>query len=662
MKKLAPLSLALSMFAMAAYAQLPLNHNASTSDVTKVTGNFDTFSWKWLGHTSQTNDFFVKSGSTWVDLDAVNVGYKISRNTNTGLVTYVNSTNVTITDSNVTFNVANTNIPPNGTYLFELYSWTGATTNQSASLAQGKVKVNQSLYQEGDASYPWPAAQFVEQIVAGVGVTISPATGVGVVTINGGQYTNIFAGAGTTGAVTSAAGDAGKFLKADGTWATPTDDQTLAEVLAQGNLSDGYDMILSAHGLDQSRRLGFAVNDGLATTTNYLDSIADGEIRYDGVRLVDKTYGDTLYEPIISGTPITNLTYSGNLIGSSSGAVRDISGASLLARDGSTEMAGDLDTGGNDIVSDDPFSLATAGTNRLTIASDTITAAVDLNLAGNSVTNVGDLVVTNDVSIGGDAEFSGNCKLLSSFDTGDNVTMYMGADRNYAFQYRGDADELFRFWALDSDGLGNPAAVFEVSDGTSDLNLVGNSITNCADPVNAQDVVTKAYGDANYLGGGGTITGVVRQIFADSQPSMFAAQPDTFQLTNTAISTTHIMAGFDKDTRELFGADIAYLPGNANSNATVRFNYHTAGSTNVTFSPFFWYSDGNASWATTGSLVTIPPSSLTNQAQWSLDVTLSNVEAGDRIYWSAGIASTNEAGTRDGTIYVEAISCEFFTQ
>lgn len=37
---------------------------------------------------------------------------------------------------------------------------------------------------------------------------------------SGGTFTNLFAGSGTTGSVTSAAGDAGKYLKADGTWAT----------------------------------------------------------------------------------------------------------------------------------------------------------------------------------------------------------------------------------------------------------------------------------------------------------------------------------------------------------------------------------------------------------------------------------------------------------
>ena len=64
-----------------------------------------------------------------------------------------------------------------------------------------------------------------------------------------------------------------------------TDDQTLPEVLAQGNNSDGYDILMSAWGLDKSRRIGFIINDGISAGTNYLDSITDGVLRYGGSAL-----------------------------------------------------------------------------------------------------------------------------------------------------------------------------------------------------------------------------------------------------------------------------------------------------------------------------------------------------------------------------------------
>jgi len=64
-----------------------------------------------------------------------------------------------------------------------------------------------------------------------------------------------------------------------------TDDQTLPEVLAQGNNSDGYDILMSAWGLDKSRRIGFIINDGISAGTNYLDSVTDGVLRYGGSAL-----------------------------------------------------------------------------------------------------------------------------------------------------------------------------------------------------------------------------------------------------------------------------------------------------------------------------------------------------------------------------------------
>ena len=146
----------LCLIAIGASAQLPIHQNSVTSDVTKIKGNFDSFNWKWLGVNSQSNSFFIKNGSTWVDLDGLNIGYKMSKNTRAGQVSYVSSTNVTISDSNVYFSVANTNIPADGTYLFEVYAWSGVSTSTSATLAQGKIKVNQSLYEDNDGTFPWP--------------------------------------------------------------------------------------------------------------------------------------------------------------------------------------------------------------------------------------------------------------------------------------------------------------------------------------------------------------------------------------------------------------------------------------------------------------------------------------------------------------------------
>jgi hypothetical protein len=69
-----------------------------------------------------------------------------------------------------------------------------------------------------------------------------------------------------------------------------TETQDLADVLALDNASGANDLKMSANALDQSRRIGFIVNDGFGADTDYLDSTIPGQIRYDGKRLVDTTY------------------------------------------------------------------------------------------------------------------------------------------------------------------------------------------------------------------------------------------------------------------------------------------------------------------------------------------------------------------------------------
>ena len=92
--------------------------------------------------------------------------------------------------------------------------------------------------------------------------------------------TNLFAGAGTTGLITSAAGDAGKFLKADGSWAVGGGDTTYTNYLyryIEGMLPDCL-----ANGTSVTITAGAAwiSNKFVRLTTNqtyYLTSLAAGE-------------------------------------------------------------------------------------------------------------------------------------------------------------------------------------------------------------------------------------------------------------------------------------------------------------------------------------------------------------------------------------------------
>jgi len=223
MKRLIAYLCLIGLIGATAQAQLPIHYNSVTSDVSKIKGNYDGCNLKWLGFNTQSNSIFVKQGANWVDMDALSLSYKISRNTpDGGVVTYVLSSDINVTDSNAVFTVANTNVPPNGTYLLEMFSWTGST-NPSATLLQGKITVNQSLYEEGDDLFPWPDASniYVTKLVAGTGVTLSPSSGLGDVTISassggggGGDVTSV---AGRTGDVVIVSVDLADFTSSVGT-------------------------------------------------------------------------------------------------------------------------------------------------------------------------------------------------------------------------------------------------------------------------------------------------------------------------------------------------------------------------------------------------------------------------------------------------------------
>lgn len=139
-----------------AYAGFPPHSNIATCDVNKVSGAWDNFTWKWVGVNSQSNKLFF---TNFWDLDTYNSAFKVSRYGDNGTnITYLNVTNFSLTSSSATWTVSYTNIPPNRQYLAEFYSWEGANTNLARTLAQGKITVVNSLYQDDDSLYPWPSA------------------------------------------------------------------------------------------------------------------------------------------------------------------------------------------------------------------------------------------------------------------------------------------------------------------------------------------------------------------------------------------------------------------------------------------------------------------------------------------------------------------------
>ena len=131
----------------------PVSQNTCTTTVAKAKGNFDQFSWGWIGGNDQSNAVQVD-----VSLAGYNVAFKVSKYVATSSVpiAYVYQTNITIATSNLTWFTSRTNIPPDGTYNAELFAYEGSTTNYARTLAQGRIKVTHSLYRDEDGTFPYP--------------------------------------------------------------------------------------------------------------------------------------------------------------------------------------------------------------------------------------------------------------------------------------------------------------------------------------------------------------------------------------------------------------------------------------------------------------------------------------------------------------------------
>jgi len=247
--------------------------NSATVDAYEVTGNFDSYSWEWIGADSQSNTFYITFNGTPADLSSATLGWKMSLNTSTGKLDYLIVPDSDITYSatgTVTFAVANTNIPPDNTYLTELFAYTGAT-NVTRTLAQGIVDVRQSLY-ESDSEYTFPTS-------------VDPADYV----LKAGDFDQF----------TSLGGTAGQYWKADGSgsgsWDTPTTGDITSVVAGTGldgggtsgdvtlnlNAASIASLLLADSALQNGDSNTNLVNDaGYSTTVG--DFLADGSVPMTG--------------------------------------------------------------------------------------------------------------------------------------------------------------------------------------------------------------------------------------------------------------------------------------------------------------------------------------------------------------------------------------------
>ena len=248
------LAIMMIMFAVNSYAAFPEHSNISTVNIDKITGNWDSFNWKWAGYNSQTNSMVIQNNSGGVNLTGFIANGKLSRYSETGLVTYFAATNMTISNSNIMWTMSYTNIPPNGTYLCEGFVYEGATTNLTRTIWQGKVTVFDSIYGDNDSNYPFTyGTNLIEylKIVTAQATYVSNIiyggqSGTGAITRTGADVTVVFPAAGSGSGIAS--WTAGTGLTNAGTATDPTGRLNAASIASLA-LADSALQPVSTQGL-----------------------------------------------------------------------------------------------------------------------------------------------------------------------------------------------------------------------------------------------------------------------------------------------------------------------------------------------------------------------------------------------------------------------------
>ena len=167
MRKLIGIIALLAVAALNCYG-FPTNTESASVDINGITGNWDSFRWKWIGQNDQRVElsFYADNTGDTVSVAGYNVNARVSKDKTTyidipytstsvsGATTNI-TTNITIAANAISFSVARTNIPPDSNYKMEVWAYDGATTNIARTLAQGQIAVSYSLYDDTNV-YPFP--------------------------------------------------------------------------------------------------------------------------------------------------------------------------------------------------------------------------------------------------------------------------------------------------------------------------------------------------------------------------------------------------------------------------------------------------------------------------------------------------------------------------
>lgn len=178
----------LAALPLACTAQVPINPSAATVNAAAPSDDFNDFNFRWRGYEDQAVTFTI-SGAT---LTAQTVAtFKATRKVaGASNVVYIAVTcAVGASPYNVvTFSLPATNVPPDGTYLGELRA-SNAQTNTFRTLAQGKIRVTDSLFDDTDGSWAGNTS-------LNLGDYLTKVEAASIYGVNGGDVTAVTAGTG----------------------------------------------------------------------------------------------------------------------------------------------------------------------------------------------------------------------------------------------------------------------------------------------------------------------------------------------------------------------------------------------------------------------------------------------------------------------------------
>jgi hypothetical protein len=177
---------ALAILPLSCMAQFPTNTNTKTIDALKPSADFNDFNFRWRGTEDQCMYFTVTNLSLSQCVAVFKASRKVAGGSNTCYVLEYGV--VSATNKTIRYFVSHTNVPPDGTYQAEIRI-SNAATNLFRTLAQGKVSVTDSLFDDSDGSWAGRTGLNLSDYLT----KVEAATIYGV---NGGDVSAVLAGTG----------------------------------------------------------------------------------------------------------------------------------------------------------------------------------------------------------------------------------------------------------------------------------------------------------------------------------------------------------------------------------------------------------------------------------------------------------------------------------